>query len=526
MSALNFALQASPQASHFGPRIGKLRFKRFSEPQPPDIPTPALITTTSRGIVPHLSQDHVKLTGAIQWAQVHFETFLEQVPPVPTQQKSAHPLHKFLGYQPDKHIISLSLRDPSDGQEMPPNTKDFVTCKCVRGVRKMTPSAWSAYILACKPDVVTALADIPPTSTLYSQKRIIKSLQRSTEWLADLLRSIQASRSQVRPSTLVSMVGGNNARARRIFAEGLVETLSGKDLEYVKPLMCLDEGVDGYICDLVPLRMQLDTSIVEEPSDSEYSKDVPDLLKASLSPLPATKLRIAHSSRSPHEILLLIQAIGIDLFDARFAQDAANLGVALDFTFPTVRTSAEHAHNIRTDGKINLGHNLFSAMYAHDHSRLAGSFIGVASSDEAGKNSSPPVCPCAACSPRTLLSWTQNSTVDARPPIAHDYQPSFTRAYIHHLLHTHEMSSHTLLAMHNLSVMDAFFTGVRDVLSTPNGFASFDGEVARFCALYDESMAILDEAKAEWAAVERARGKGRLKRENPTDGGTSQNADV
>ena len=46
-------------------------------------------------------------------------------------------MHTFLGYKPEKHLISLSLRDPHDEQELPPNGKDFVSCRCVRGVRKV-----------------------------------------------------------------------------------------------------------------------------------------------------------------------------------------------------------------------------------------------------------------------------------------------------------------------------------------------------------------------------------------------------
>jgi hypothetical protein len=49
-----------------------------------------------------------------------------------------HPLHEFLGFEPDQHLVSLSLRDPSDIREMPANTKDSVSAVCIRGVRKVS----------------------------------------------------------------------------------------------------------------------------------------------------------------------------------------------------------------------------------------------------------------------------------------------------------------------------------------------------------------------------------------------------
>ncbi|KAG2021374.1 hypothetical protein CC2G_006619 [Coprinopsis cinerea AmutBmut pab1-1] len=47
------------------------------------------------------------------------------------------------------------------------------------------------------------------------------------------------------------------------------------------------------------------------------------------------------------------------------------------------------------------------------------------------------------------------------PPSTPRYNPPHTRAYIHHLLHTHEMSAHALLVSHNLAVVEAFLRGIR-----------------------------------------------------------------
>lgn len=75
------------------------------------------------------------------------------------------------------------------------------------------------------------------------------------------------------------------------------------------------------------------------------------------------------------------------------------------------------------------------------------------------------------------------------------------------------MSAHALLAMHNLSVLDAFFAGVRSVLGGVDGRTEFVREVGRFGDVYEGGMVLFEEARMNWADVDRARGKGRLARE-------------
>ncbi|PSS34181.1 hypothetical protein PHLCEN_2v1798 [Hermanssonia centrifuga] len=316
------------------------------------------------------------------------------------------------------------------------------------------------------------------------------------------------------------MAGGTDDRARKAFSECLTETLHGKDLELVSPLRTLDEGVTGYVFDLVSLRdnIQADrlqsTTIPIQHAISETEQEVQKLIKTSLHPLPVGKPRVVHSALSPHEILRLIRDVGIDLFDAHWAQRAADIGIALDFRFPVVEVELNCPGPLRcASGKQNLGHNLFDVTYAHDHSRLASCFLDANSSQTSAPDT---ICPCGACSPRAPPNHIVHNSVDAigtGPQGVGDVQTPFTRAYIHHLLHTHEMSSHTLLAMHNLSVLDAFFAGIRDVLGGPDAANTFALEIERFVATYDEQMDVFTQAHGAWARVERERGKGRLSRD-------------
>lgn len=327
------------------------------------------------------------------------------------------------------------------------------------------------------------------------------------------------------------MVGGTSVPARSAFAENLTETLYGKEAEAITPYKRLDDGVKGYVFDLVPLRLSLaaenhadapttpsdilDTSTAPASRQAIVAtSEIVPLIQASLEPLPVDKLRLVNSVLSPHEILLLVRDVGIDIFDAHWAQRAADIGIALDFRFPM----PEHDANTDVTQKRNLGVNLYDSIYAHDFSTFATCFLDGASSLASETSSDTPICPCVACSPVPPATHISHSSLDwesytESSQSAPKFLPPYTRAYIHHLLHTHEMSSHSLLAMHNISVLDAFMSGIRAVLAGPDGESRFKAEVDKFCEGYDEGMSVFEDARKMWTDVELARGKGRLARE-------------
>ena len=61
-------------ADTFGPRTGTLCIDRGDGSAAIEIETPALLTATSRGLVPHLSQDNIRLTEAVQLIELPFES--------------------------------------------------------------------------------------------------------------------------------------------------------------------------------------------------------------------------------------------------------------------------------------------------------------------------------------------------------------------------------------------------------------------------------------------------------------------
>ncbi|KAG1871426.1 tRNA-guanine(15) transglycosylase-like protein [Suillus subluteus] len=412
-----------------------------------------------------------------------------------------------------------------------------------------------------QPDIAFALSDTPFTVAPHSQKRLTKSIERSAAWLADLLRPVEnamdASPMESTPTTLnvfVHMAGGTSTSARRAFSHSLTETLHGLEANAVKPLLCLDEGVAGYAFDLAGLHVRpaplstpndrgggieiaenslilqnseslaqtptintavtptsLSSNMIESLSFFSLAPSLDKLLRASLEPLPIAKPRLVTDVRSPHEILRLIRDIGVDVFDAGWAVKAADIGVALDFIFPVPSghdSSPDHC-------KRDIGHNLYDAKYAHDFISLSDAFLAGHNRTSSSKS---PVCPCAACSPVAPAYPIHHSKVDVQSHQAHSdstnqkqFLPPFTRAYLHHLLRTPEMSAHTLLVAHNVAVLDALLTGVRTILSDhadqDEAAAIFAREVTRFEEVYDGGISVLHTARDNWKDVKYARVK-------------------
>ncbi|KAG8732254.1 hypothetical protein FRC11_014843 [Ceratobasidium sp. 423] len=462
----------------------------------------------------------------------------------------------------DKHIVSMSLRDPSSVNEMPANTAEFIQTQCIRGCRKVRPPDYISYVSGANPDIVVAPGDTPFTPPPYSQKRIEKSITRTLTWLTQL------STGLVPRPIFAPLMGGTNTNARAAFARGLVESLDPSDWQKLNPgrnisergrgndegsvvgsttvletttttgppIERLDETLAGYVLEIAPIQSELRaqlgkqngvvppplpttapsarshafaTNVLAAPDPLEsdilnYAEDIdarlPELVRSSLDHLSPQKprLALALALASPHVMLGLVEQ-GVDLIDSALAIRCASAGVALDFVFPVV---GEHSGE-----KLDVGHNLYDSRYERQFTRLSDEFTDASSNTG---SSDKPTCYCAACSPVWEARPIEHSKIDDLASKEESrYAPPYTRAYIHHLLHTHEMSAHTLLTFHNLAVVEAMMAGARSAIK--NG--TFEKKLRLFEARYDGGMRVLREAEKAWRGVDRARGKGRLARE-------------
>jgi len=435
---------------------------------------------------------------------------------------------------------------------MPANTNAFIQVRTVRGVRKVGVDDWITWCKALRPDIIWAFVDAPKTLTgvhadgegdpegsevrdivpgegrQTSQKRIMKSLDRSWLWVERLVRGLTraegASTSRdtsipgeamlenpPRPPIIVPLMGGCDPRARVEFARGLVDKLDSAITDGDgRPIKRIEDGVLGYAIELVDLPTNtLNTYPAPLPTtaapnlDAEPKTDsnsIMEIVHSSLGPLSSKKLRIAHSPPSPHVILRLIAETGIDLFDVPWIAEAADLGIALDFRFPVPPAVVGQAQ------PMPIGHNLFEERFAVDFEPIGTLYTSW------------------TCHPVFPANHLLHSTLDVEqwPPqsqeasLEADETRGFTRAYIHHLLHTHEMGAYALLHLHNLAEMDRFFRDIRIFISQNTGVEAeshFTTEIIRFYERYELPEQLFEEARRRWKEVEDARGKGSLKRD-------------
>ncbi|RGB40526.1 tRNA-guanine(15) transglycosylase-like protein [Rhizophagus diaphanus] len=143
------------------------------------------------------------------------------------------------------------------------------------------------------------------------------------------------------------------------------------------------------------------------------SRERMNILKSSLDNLPSNKPRLAYGLGAPEDILLGVSE-GIDLFDTHYAVKMTDAGHAFTFSLD-VKNDLDSSKNQKTI-------NLWNTNFCDDTQPL---LVG---------------CQCYSC---------QNHT----------------RAYIHHLLNTHEMLASVLLMSHNLFHYTIFFKNIRESIS-------------------------------------------------------------
>ncbi|KAI7570010.1 tRNA-guanine transglycosylase [Hortaea werneckii] len=162
-------------------------------------------------------------------------------------------------------------------------------------------------------------------------------------------------------------------------------------------------------------------------------------MPAQLAPLP----RLAFTTpATPHDVLQQV-ALGFDLLTIPFITAATDAGIALDFSFPApahldANTAPQASQSVSPKP---LGTDMWSTSHSTSLTPLAEN------------------CTCYACT-------------------------NHHSAYIQHLLVAKEMLGWVLLQIHNHHILDRFFDGIRNSIST----GTFEQERERFARVYDKNL--------------------------------------
>lgn len=265
------------------------------------------------------------------------------------------------------------------------------------------------------------------------------------------------------------LVGSSSSRQRKVFAESLLDASGSAGT-------APDDDIAGYA-------LTLDEASRATPFI------LPSLFLDSLGPLPSSKPRLVLSAAGPHDILRLIRDVGLDLFVDEWSPRCATLGLGLDFAFP-VPTPSDPPLPLGS-AKLDIGHSFFDYAFAE-------AFVPLSSS------------------PLAVPRPPRHSTAPFDEPYSPFGPSPPTRGYVHHLLKSHEMTAHVILALHNAIVMDAFFASIRRLLDA--GGEAFAREVAKFFEVYEEGTPFsggeyecVRSAEKELEVVQGVRGKRSVK---------------
>jgi queuine tRNA-ribosyltransferase accessory subunit len=147
-----------------------------------------------------------------------------------------------------------------------------------------------------------------------------------------------------------------------------------------------------------------------------------EIIQVALKNVPTGNVRMISSVGTPEEVLLAVSQ-GIDLFDVSFVLDATTGGYALNFPIDLLSEDKKDLISFDYESAANSGSddtkiNLWAVAFKNDSQPLV------------------PGCSCLACT-------------------------SHTRAYIHHLLESHEMTAQVLLEAHNTTHYLKFYKAVQ-----------------------------------------------------------------
>ncbi|KAG0216188.1 Queuine tRNA-ribosyltransferase subunit qtrtd1 [Mortierella sp. NVP41] len=428
------------------------------------IDTPGCLMYSQKGAVPHLTPDNlrqqdfggvnVSLEQILQTDQPGSFSKWPATSPMPMFDGSRFTLAEYLRLQ--DLIIFCDLRDYSSAattihqpgvKKLASNTDYHAVLSTPKGIRQLTLEDYLKTVRHYRPDIVVALADTIAETTTPNEKRVRRSVERSIKWLDQILLERRGEDGTVDDRRLEEekkrrrerKEKKRNAKAtatqqdqerEQDKAQGEIKQEEEADI-YIEPIPTepwtdvglfasvggahseesriwsaevtgKKEGVDGYVIDTLSL------SAMEKEAKLKH-------VQTSLDHLPAGKPKFLYGIHAPEDVLEAV-VMGIDLFDTSYPFQLTEDGKASLYYYGP-RPAGQDKSNSETLRSINLW------------------------DDEHGDKFVPILdgCGCYACKDN-----------------------KHTRAYINHLLKTHEMLATVLLMGHNMYQYSKFFVLVRE----------------------------------------------------------------
>ena len=267
-----------------------------------------------------------------------------------------------------------------------------------------------ATAAALQPDVVVVLSDEVPHDA--KRTRAGASTERTLSWLSRCLTALQSTSFSFKNS---------NSLPPAVFA--CVQ--GGQFLDYRERCTA---GVLAVLPNLAGV-------CIGGLGTGESPQQRAEIIQLVLKDVPAEKTRMVSGVGTPEEILSSVGQ-GVDLFDLSFIADVTAGGYALHFPVEPP-TNGDDGAEERTNS----------------------------CSTGSGDGDAGDVAAMQGLEDTKMNLWAAAYRADARPLVANcsclACSSLHSRAYIHHLLQSHEMTAHVLLEAHNTLHYLRFFAAVR-----------------------------------------------------------------
>ncbi|KAL9112320.1 MAG: hypothetical protein Q9227_003438 [Pyrenula ochraceoflavens] len=309
-----------------GPRLGSLQLGARNA-----IRTPHYVATTSRGIVPHLTQDLLRKHTTIGSVYMALEDFIEKAFPnvspfiARPSHASGSSVRDFVALQDESLLILGPRRVPPAASSLS-NSNSAIPILSSVGFGHLEVEGYNEAVRDFCPDIAVTIADIIATEHA-SRKRTEKSADRTHAWLRDSLSVfVHEGDSLPRKPTIFASIPPLEKEQQSLYLSDLVE-------EY-RP------NIDG-----LAIYSPSSTNVIPEP----------------LNDLP--RLCLSNPS-GPHEILEAVAA-GVDLITLPLISQYVDAGIAFTFEFPPPTDGISHSAT-----KLALGLDMWLADHAVDMSPL------------------------------------------------------------------------------------------------------------------------------------------------------------
>uniref|UniRef100_A0A7E4VUA0 Queuine tRNA-ribosyltransferase accessory subunit 2 n=1 Tax=Panagrellus redivivus TaxID=6233 RepID=A0A7E4VUA0_PANRE len=274
------------------------------EPKSPlNLQTPAYLTYTRFGHIPHLTWDVAQKELSHLEQKPIYQVSMAAIFECLLAIDEAGGIIKFAS-MPENCLTHLTIHDPLGRIASGFNkTKGIAVWSARAGRKDVCSEAYPVSIAAVKSDTITALSDYDLPFDAQ-KKRQGKSLTRTKAWNEALFS--EESKTGGRPA-FAPICGGSNKDTRFAFAKAFVQV----------------PWASGFSIELwhFSLGPKVDKKQV-------YEKDViAELLGETMLLLPQDKVRLVEGAFNPTQILHLIK-LGVDLFDSSFASLMADEGKA------------------------------------------------------------------------------------------------------------------------------------------------------------------------------------------------------